>query len=204
MQRVVFTMLSLSLALPLAGCPSDLAGLEGRWQGSIICYEGTSDLTLGLEIEGDNVVGTAQIRAKENNTAWTVSGAAVQSCEEDVCRTDKDCPSSSGEPRRCGADQKGTPLYNPACIEQMKKRNPKCVAPSDSCNPCVGCLYCLKCSKCEPGWMPVQLTFEDKAVILPDPQVKLWRYTEQTLRGTIERYCADSTMLRPEVALHKD
>jgi hypothetical protein len=204
MQRVVFIVLSLSLLLPLAGCPSDLAGLEGRWQGTITCSDGTADLTMGLEIEGDNVVGTAQIRAKENNTAWSVNGVEAKGCAEDVCRTDKDCPSGSGEPRRCGSDEKGTPLYNPACIEQMKKRNPKCVAPSDSCNPCIECLYCLKCSKCEPSWMPVLLTFSDKVVIRQDPQLKLWRYTEQTLRGTIERYCADTTTLRPEVALHKD
>ena len=204
MRGVLFTAMALLLSAQATGCvDSDLEGLEGRWQGTIYCYEGESDLTLGLQIEGDKLVGTAQIRAKENNTSWTVSGKATKSCEQDTCRTDKDCPSSSGEPRTCGgAVSSAEANYNPVCIEQMKQRNKTCTV--TTCDPCQDCLYCLRCSDCQQGWLPLQITLSDQAVIMPDPQLKLWRYSEITLRGTIEQYCTNSTTIRPEVALHRD
>jgi hypothetical protein len=196
---------ALLLLLPAAGCiDEELQGLDGRWEGTISCFEGDSDVTMGFEIEGAGLGGTAQIRAKENNTSWKVQGIVAHSCDQDTCTKSRDCPDEHGEPRKCGVDDKGKVHYNPVCIEKMKQRNPKCVAPNDSCDPCVDCAYCLKCIDCKGRWLPIQVTLQDKHAIMQDPLFKLWRYSERTLRGTVERYCNDEKSLRPEVYLYKN
>jgi hypothetical protein len=202
MRGVLFTAVSLLL---WGGCEDEkLAGLQGRWEGTIICYEGESDITVGLDVYGSKIEGTAHIRSRDNNTTWSVAGASTQSCKEDTCRSSKECPSEDGEPRRCGPPPGSSPesYYNPACVEQVKN-NPECQKQGANCDPCQYCHDCMLCASCNSNWLPLKITLQDDNAILPDPWLKMWRYSEWTMVGTIAKFCANDEAMKPEVELRK-
>jgi hypothetical protein len=188
-----------SLLVLLAGCQDTaLEGLEGRWSGKIACFEATSDITMGLTVEGEVLVGTAQIRNKDQTTEWDIRGTPVKTCNDDICRWEQDCPSDTGELRKCGV--------NPVCEAAVKQR-PGCSGDGGSgmeCDPCLNCQPCLLCEKCDPQWLPITFTFKDINVQLPDPWLKIWRYGNTFLKGTIQSFCLDEENQVPGVELSKD
>jgi len=193
--RLAFTVAALSLGV--AGCDeSVLKGMEGRWRGTIVCYSGTAELTTHFTLEGDNLVGTAQTRYKDNNKAWDAKAHAATSCQEDTCTSDKDCPlgfdtgdAHAGELRRCE--------INPKCAS-------RCNGATQGCDPCENCTPCQLCDRCSTSWLPVILNLSDENVLVPDPTLKLWRVGSSFLKGSVEDYCPDPLSLHPVVELHKD
>ena len=184
----------------LVGCDeSILAGMEGRWRGTIVCFDGTAELTTHFTLEGDKLVGTAQTRFKDNNKSWQAKAAAASSCQEDTCRSSRDCPlgfdtgdANAGDLRQC--------IINPKCENRCKSGD----GLVQSCDPCKNCEPCQICDKCRADWLPILLELEDQEVLVPDPKLKLWRIGSSFLKGSVRDYCANEHSLHPVVELHKD
>jgi len=195
--RIAFIVV---LLLGGAGCPDpELKGLEGRWAGTIYCSDGASELTMHFTLEGDNLVGTAQTRYKDNNKAWQSRGQAGTSCEDDICRSSRDCPvgfvnsdAYAGELRTCVLNQK--------CADRCVKGDTLL----SSCDPCANCTPCQVCDACSTDWLPVKVQLSDENVLIPDPTLKLWRIGSTLLKGSIFDYCTDEQTLHPVVELNKD
>lgn len=192
-------------ALPLLGCKdSVLAGLEGRWEGTIQCFGQQSTLALTLSVDGDTMIGSGQTRTRDNNTNWSVRGAFATSCAEDTCTDDLDCrrgfrsgDASAGELRKC--------VINKLCTKNMNV-DPRCSKKGANCNPCDYCspnINCQVCDECREDWLPLKLTLRDEAVQLDNPEFKLWRYGDTYMRGTVLGFCADEQALHPDVQLSK-
>ena len=88
--------------LVVVGCDdSAVEGLKGRWTGSIACTVGAADVTLGLRVQGDRIVGDAITRSNKINSDWRVEGAQRElqrntACRDDTCVTDDDCVDRGG------------------------------------------------------------------------------------------------------------
>jgi hypothetical protein len=188
---------SFIVFLLLAGCEeSVLEGMAGRWAGTVFCFSGEGELTMHLTIEGSKLVGTGQTRFKGNNKSWKATGSAATSCIEDTCRSYRDCPFGydtgdfrAGDLRKC--------IINPTCAAKCKSGDPKC-------DPCQECKPCQICDRCREDWLPVNLLFEDDHVLVPDPELKLWRFGSAFIKGSIYDFCPDAKALWPVVELHKD
>lgn len=198
--RAAFIQIALALLLFGSGCQdSELKGMEGRWTGTIYCFNGSSELSMFFTLEGSTLVGTAQIRYKDNNKDWEARGSAGGSCEDDTCRTDRDCPlgfntgdASAGDLRKCVLNQK--------CKDKCVKGDT--LLPG--CDPCENCTPCQVCDACSTGWLPIKVVLSDEDVLIPDPQLKLWRIGTSFLKGSVFDYCPDEQSLHPVVELHKD
>lgn len=92
----------IAVLCALGGCQaSAVEGLQGRWTGRIACAVDVSDITLGLQVLGESITGSALTRAKELNRDWEVSGYQesldrTTSCRDDSCTTDEDCAGRGG------------------------------------------------------------------------------------------------------------
>ena len=52
--------------------------------------------------------------------------------------------------------------------------------------------------------LPVNLEFTDEHVLVPDPELKLWRFGPEFLKGSLYNYCPDDQAWFPVVELRKD
>ncbi len=210
MKQVLFnvtTVLFSALLLFLGGCKSsEFEGLKGHWGGEIACYGVTSEINLSLSVDEDMFSGTAYIITKEVKSEWTVKGQSARSCDEDTCRTDRECPprytseeGNANDLRKC--------ILNPECEEKAKAAG-SCGG-SDAqvggqCDPCQFCKNCRLCESCNPDWLPIHLTLSDIHVELPDPSLKLWRYSNTLLKGSIWNFCKNEETLIPEIKMEKE
>jgi hypothetical protein len=191
--------LALWVVLALAACQeSKLQGLEGRWDGTVICVGGTVQVTMSLSVEGNSLSGSAQTRYKDNNKQWDVKGKGATTCQEDSCHSDRDCPlgfddgdAQAGELRKCA--------LNPVCAQRCQTGDA-----GGNCDPCANCKPCQLCLNCQESWLPVLLTYADEDVLIPDPELKLWRFGDFFLKGSIVDYCPDGQTLHAEVELRKN
>jgi hypothetical protein len=164
--------------LLLCGCESStLQGVEGRWAGQIICLGQTSDLTLGLTVEKSLILGSAQIRTKNSNSDFQSRGEQV-----DLERI-LECKDPS-----CTTDE-----------DCASKLDSKGEAPMSQCTN-------YECAPCydKEIWPQVQISLKDENVQIPDPVLKLWRFGDQRMEGTIERFCPDETLQTPKVKVNKE
>ena len=188
----------LPLLVVLCGCETSvLKGLEGRWTGTILCFGGSSELNLFFTLEGEKLVGTAQTRFKSNNKAWEASGAVAKSCQEDTCRSSRDCPGA------VGTDDAQSQALRACVINPVCQATCGLDAKVGSCDPCLGCTPCQVCDQCRPDWLPIRAVLHDDDASLKDPELKLWRFGEQFLKGSIRDFCPDEKALHPEVELRK-
>lgn len=170
---------AISALAVLAACGSSgTESLQGTWSGSIFCLGDTSDLTLGLFAESDEVWGTAQIRTKGSNADYKVEGGARQAdrlveCHDPICTSDADCAD------RLDAKGQGGRI--------------KCNLTSSMCTPCYQ----------NESWWRVGLTLRDANVQIPDPVLDLWRFGVQSMEGTVKSFCPDEAQQTPKVQLVK-
>ena len=102
MRTMIARALALAFLVTWAGCDDGaVAGLKGRWVGTIGCAVDTAEVTIGLQLSGEQLVGDAITRVNEINSDWRIEGAQrtlqrTTRCRDDTCETDADCASRGG------------------------------------------------------------------------------------------------------------
>ncbi len=161
-----------------AGCgSSDVESLQGGWAGEIICLGETSELSLGLLVEQGKIRGSGQIRTKGSNADYEVKG------EQKTARRLLECMDPL-----CQQDSDcGTFLDKNA-------EGGKSVCRQNLCTPC----YEYQ----DQAQVVIQL--RDANVLIPDPELELFRFGTNRLEGTIRGFCPDEDKQPPQVKLTKD
>ncbi len=165
-------------ALLLSSCAeSDVAGLKGRWSGTILCDSQTSDLTMSLHVEEDLVYGDVQIITKESKSDFEARGGQqdqmrLTECNNSTCDFDEECEDAFDKDGALGISRCNNGLCDP-CFESNQ-------------------------------WQQVTLTLKDENVQLSDPILELWRFSDTRLEGTIKKYCPNEELLTPQVHLTRD
>lgn len=156
------------------------AGLEGRWSGTIVCANETSDVEMLLELQGTKIVGEGTTRRRGVTTSWQISGSAEtvtreRECVNDQCVSDDECVGRGAKDETTGE------RANTTCNEQGR------------CTPCVE----------EYQLDVVTVTLGDLNSELADPVLTLERLGENQMTGGISAYCQNETVRKPTVDLNK-
>jgi hypothetical protein len=168
---------ALPCAVAIAGCGSEgVESLQGAWSGSIACLTETSELSLGLLVEGGKIRGSGQIRTKGSNADYEASGAQTEverlvECMDPTCATDSDCAGKLDKNGASGKSRCAAPLCAP-CYEKQK-------------------------------WPQVTIALRDNNVAIPDPTLVLLRYGVARMEGTIKSFCPDEAQQAPMVKVEK-
>lgn len=182
----------------LAGCTeSSIESLHGRWDGRIVCRGGqVSTISIGFDIDGDSIRGTAITRTAGVNKEWEIKGRQIRckrwiSCLDDSCNDDSDCQSK----------HEGVPAAPSFGEAQCPAEAPEGESAQSSCSSFGQCTPCTE----EQAYARLVVTLMDGNDQITDPELNVARAGSTRLDGTITAFCADESLLgAPQVELDKD
>lgn len=180
------------------GCSeSSVESLKGRWDGRILCRGGQqSTISIGFDVEGSSIRGTAITRTMGVNKEWQVKGGQI-SCKRWIPCLDDSC----GDDSDCEARHEGVPEQPPFGGEDCPAEAPEGVPSKSTCSGFGQCTPCIE----EQSYSRVVVALMDGNDQIIDPVLNVARSGESRLDGTLSDFCADEPLLGPpQVELTKE
>jgi hypothetical protein len=163
----------------LFGCSeSSIAALQGRWVGEIACSNGPLDISVGFDIDGSKIGGTAFI-FQGTRRDFTVKGRQLlciryAQCGDDSCSDDNECVLKHDKVPR-------SPSFGP---DECPVALPTVISNNTRCSNG----QCTQCTE-QQAYERLLLTFSDDDEQRANPSVNVARMGDTRLTGMISDVC---------------